>query len=269
MSKSKASGSKGNRKHIIVSYEEGNKSEVKDKKTKVEPKNWLQIYENINDMRKLKPAPVDKMGCEQCADNKMDIDTQRFQTLVALMLSAQTRDEVTFSACQRLKEFGFTVEHLAEADQNKLEEVIKPVGFYRQKSKHIIQSSKILRDQYDSKVPNDLKELLKLPGVGKKMANIALASCFDNVVGIGVDTHVHRISNRFGWVNSKTPEETQKQLESWLPYEYWRDINLTLVAFGQTICLPRHPKCIECLNNNICPSAFKESPKKTKSPKKM
>lgn len=100
------------------------------------------------------------------------------------------------------------------------------------------------------------------------MANIALSSCWNNIVGIGVDVHVHRISNRLQWVhNTKTPEKTQEELESWLPREYWADVNLMLVGFGQSICIPRYPKCSQCLNNQLCPSAFKEgkeSPVKAK-----
>lgn len=161
------------------------------------------------------------------------------------------------------RQHGFTPENIAQTDQSALEELLKPVGFYRTKAKHIKESSRILVEQYESDVPNDLKELLKLPGIGKKMANIALCSCWNNVVGIGVDTHVHRIANRLQWVNNtKTPEKTQEELESWLPRNYWREVNLMLVGFGQSMCMPKHPNCGDCLNNKICPYAFKEQKEK-------
>lgn len=120
-------------------------------------------------------------------------------------------------------------------------------------------------DEFNSEVPNDLQSLLKLPGVGHKMANIALSSCFGNIVGIGVDVHVHRISNRLNWTSkqTKTPEQTQVELESWMPRDLWREVNLLLVGFGQLICTPKKPHCSGCLNssNGLCPSAFKgESP---------
>jgi endonuclease-3 len=264
MSKAGSSG-KSNRKHVAVSYEKDDETQVTEKKPKKEePKNWQQIYENIAAMRNEHPAPVDTMGCEKCADPKADDETQKYQILVALMLSSQTKDEVTFHAMERLKQFGLTVANIANADQKELEELVHPVGFFRQKSKHIIQTAIILRDQYESRVPNSLTELLKLPGIGKKMANIALACCFNIVVGIGVDVHVHRISNRLRWVNSKTPEQTQQQLESWLPHEYWKEVNLNLVGFGQTICTPKNPKCDECLNSEICPYAKENSTNKKK-----
>lgn len=159
---------------------------------------------------------------------------------------------------------------MASAEVQELEDRIKPVGFYRTKAKHIKQSSQMLIDDFDGEVPNDLTSLLKLPGVGKKMANIALAECFDNVVGIGVDVHVHRISNRLNWTSkqTKTPEETEKELEGWLPREIWREVNLLLVGFGQQICTPKSPHCGDCLNssNKLCPYAFKEEkPKKKKN----
>lgn len=101
------------------------------------------------------------------------------------------------------------------------------------------------------------------------MANIALADCWNNIVGIGVDVHVHRISNRLNWVDTKTPEKTQDELESWLPRNYWQEVNLMLVGFGQTVCTPKNPKCGECLNNKLCPSAFKEQNEKKNKKKNI
>jgi endonuclease-3 len=177
-------------------------------------------------MRASSKAAIDTMGCEETADKSQSESTQRFQVLISLMLSSQTKDEVNHAACMRLRQFGFTVENIAKADVNELEDIIKPVGFYRQKAKHIKEAANVLLTQYNSDVPNDLNELLKLKGVGPKMANLALAICWNNVIGIGVDVHVHRISNRLQWVNNtKTPLQTEAQLESWLPKEYWLEVN--------------------------------------------
>lgn len=112
------------------------------------------------------------------------------------MLSSQTRDEVTFAACQRLKAFGLTPENLVQADPSKIQELLKPVGFYNQKTKHIQLACRILIDEYNSDIPDTLEGLLKLPGVGKKMAHICMQAAWNKTTGIGVDTHVHRISNR-------------------------------------------------------------------------
>lgn len=110
-------------------------------------------------------------------------------------------------------------------------------------------------NQYDNDIPKTVDELCKLPGVGPKMAHICMNVAWGELSGIGVDTHVHRISNRLGWVKktTKKPEDTRIQLESWLPKEYWSEVNHLLVGFGQEICLPRFPKCDQCLNFNICP----------------
>jgi endonuclease III len=234
------------------------------KKTKFSPKNWETVLANIREMRSKKDAPVDSMGCERIADQKADKKTQRFQILVALMLSSQTKDEITYNACQKLRAFGFTPQILAKAQQAELEKLLIPVGFYRTKAKHIIKSSQMILDEYDGDIPNTLETLMKLPGVGPKMAHIAMSSAWNIVSGIGVDVHVHRIANRLGWTSKPTtdPEKTRLELESWLPFELWSEVNLLLVGFGQMICLPKNPKCVECSVNKICPSAFKESPSK-------
>lgn len=122
-------------------------------------------------------------------------------------------------------------------------------------------------EKYNSDIPNNIKELVALPGVGPKMAHICMATAWQEVTGIGVDVHVHRISNRLGWLSqpTKDPEQTRVALEAWLPQQLWSDVNYLLVGFGQTICTPLKPKCLECLNCQICPSA----PKTLKIEKKL
>jgi len=127
-----------------------------------------------------------------------------------------------------------------------------------------------MKDQYDSDIPNTVEDLCKLKGVGPKMAYLCMSSAWGKVVGIGVDTHVHRIAARLGWTEkeAKTAEATRKGLEAWLPKESWREINMLLVGFGQQICLPVGPKCGDCLNQQICPVGQKWQPKKSTPTKK-
>ncbi|ENN71271.1 hypothetical protein YQE_12196, partial [Dendroctonus ponderosae] len=122
------------------------------------------------------------------------------------------------------------------------------------KVKYIKKTSEILKNQYKCDIPNTIEDMLKLPGVGPKMAHICMKIAWGEVTGIGVDTHVHRIANMMGWVKTKTPEQTEKALESWLSFDPWNEVNHLLVGFGQQICLPINPQCSSCLNK-ICPSS--------------
>jgi endonuclease-3 len=230
-------------KHIEIKYESK------------EPKNWLKVLENIREMRSKRDAVVDQMGSEMCFDNKCDQRDQRFQVLISLMLSSQTRDQITHKTTKSLIEYGLTVDNIIETSEEVLRDRIKSVSFYNTKAKHIKRTALILRDQYESDIPNSVEKLTSLPGVGPKMAHLAMQIAWNECTGIAVDTHVHRICNRLGWTQSKTPEQTRKQLESWLPKEHWYDINLLLVGFGQTICTPLRPKCDQCLNQKLCPYA--------------
>ncbi|XP_016963148.1 endonuclease III-like protein 1 [Drosophila biarmipes] len=226
---------------------------------------WYSHLENIRIMRNSKTAPVDTMGCHRCADSKADEKTQRFQNLVALMLSSQTKDQTTFEAMNRLKERTLTPIKLKEMPVTELENLLHPVSFYKNKAKYLKQTVEILMDKYDSDIPDNLKDLVALPGVGPKMAHICMAVAWNKITGIGVDVHVHRLSNRLGWVPkpTKEPEQTRIALEKWLPFDLWSEVNHLFVGFGQTICTPVKPNCGGCLNKNICPSANVEiKPKK-------
>lgn len=219
------------------------------------PPNWQEIYENIIKMRTDKDAPIDSYGCERCHDETADEKLRRFQTLVSLMLSSQTKDEVTYAAMERLKARGLSVSMIESIGKAELEALLNPVGFYRRKAEYLKKTAAILSKEYDMDIPNTIEKLVKLPGVGPKMAHLAMQVAWGEVTGVAVDTHVHRICNRLQWVNTKTPEATQKELEDWLPREYWQGFNHALVGFGQSICLPQRPKCADCLNRNICPAS--------------
>ncbi|XP_067005253.1 endonuclease III-like protein 1 [Anabrus simplex] len=233
---------------------------------KWEPKDWEKVLDNIREMRKNKDAPVDGMGCDKCMDENASPEDMRYQSLISLMLSSQTKDQVTYAAMQKLKQHGLTVDNILQTDDKTLGELIYPVGFWKSKVKYIKATTQILKDQYNGDIPNTVQQLCKLPGVGPKMAHICMNVAWGIVSGIGVDTHVHRISNRLGWVQkpTKTPEETRVALESWLPYHLWDEVNHLLVGFGQQICQPVRPQCGSCLNNNLCPYGRLEVKKKKK-----
>jgi endonuclease-3 len=204
-------------------------------------------------MRADRTAVVDSMGTEALADRTASPETQRFQTLVALMLSSQTKDEVTGAAVIRLQKHGLDAATLAEMSEKDISDIIYPVGFYRNKGKYLSKTAKICVEQYGGDIPRDVKGLCALPGVGPKMAFICVNAAWSDCTGIGVDVHVHRISNRLKWVKgTKTPEETRAALEGWLPKPLWEEVNLLLVGFGQQTCQPRAPKCDQCMCNDTC-----------------
>lgn len=211
------------------------------------PPNFPQLWDAIVDMRKERNAPVDLHGAECLAQG--DDKTFRFQVLVSLMLSSQTKDAVTSAAMKRLQEFGLEVDKILETSEEKLAELLYGVGFYNRKAKYLKETAAILRSRYDGDIPTTLEELMELPGVGSKMAKLVMMIGWKQVVGISADTHVHRIANRLGWVQSKNPLETEKQLEEWMPREYWKDVNLLLVGLGQQVCLPQNPKVCQLLSS--------------------
>ncbi|XP_026477832.1 endonuclease III-like protein 1 [Ctenocephalides felis] len=222
-----------------------------------EPQNWKEALQNLEKMREKKGAPVDTMGCHMAADLNAEPIIKRFHFLIALMLSSQTKDQVNYDVMQKLIKLpgGLTVDVIRNIDEKDLAELLRPVSFYKTKAKHIKLAVEILKDKYNCDIPKTSVDLCKLPGVGPKMAHICMQVAWNETTGIGVDTHVHRISNRMGWVKkpTKTPEETRVALESWLPKEYWADVNTWMVGLGQTICKPIKPNCSGCLNKELCP----------------
>ncbi|KAM7256120.1 hypothetical protein ACFE04_011861 [Oxalis oulophora] len=229
------------------------------------PTNWEEVLEGIRKMRSSEDAPVDTMGCEK-AGSSLPPKERRFAVLVSSLLSSQTKDQVTHGAIQRLHQNDMlTAETINEADEATIKELIYPVGFYTRKASNMKKIAKICLMKHDGDVPSTLEELLSLPGIGPKMAHLVMNVAWNNVQGICVDTHVHRICNRLGWVSKKgtkqkttSPEETREALQRWLPKEEWIPINPLLVGFGQTICTPLRPRCDVCGVNSSCPSAFKE-----------
>ena len=174
-----------------------------------------------------------------------------FKVLVCALLSTRTRDETTAKVCEKLFKRVKGIEDLIEIPLHELEKLIYPVGFYRNKAKQLKELARILIEKHKGKIPRSLEELTSLPGVGRKVANLVLADGY-NVPAICVDTHVHRITNRWCLVKTKTPYETEKELMKKLPKKYWIVINRLLVAFGQRICTPQRPRCDICPVEEFC-----------------
>jgi endonuclease-3 len=174
-----------------------------------------------------------------------------FEVLIYTIISQRTRDEQTHVAAERLLSEFPTAKDLAQANVRKIEKLIKTAGFYRVKARKIKEVCKIIYKKYNGKVPDDFESLMKLPSVGRKTANCVLVFGYGKPA-IPVDTHVHRISNRLGLVKTSKPEDTEKALKKILPKKYWLDINHMFVRFGQTICRPINPKCVECPVSSLC-----------------
>jgi endonuclease-3 len=174
-----------------------------------------------------------------------------FAILVGTILSARTKDENTTKVVKKLFSQYRTAKDLAAAKTKDVEKIIKPIGFYHVKAKRIIEVAKIVQSQYGGNVPDNLDELVKMPGVGRKTANCVLVYAFEKPA-IPVDVHVHRISNRLGLVDTKTPEETEFALIEKIPKKYWLQINDTFVMYGQNICKPISPMCSVCRIKKLC-----------------
>ena len=172
-----------------------------------------------------------------------------YTILIATLLSLRTKDENTARVCKELFKIADTPQDILDIPIEKLETIVKPTGMYRKKAQVVKEVSQTLIDRFNSSVPNSKAELLSIKGVGEKTTNIVLNNAF-NIPTIAVDTHVHRIPNMLRFIDTKTEKETQKELSAKVPKVYWSRLNFTIVSFGQTICLPRSPKC------EICPIVF-------------
>jgi len=188
---------------------------------------------------------------QQQYDLRVFEDGDPYRVLIRTILSQRTRDDNTDRASAQLFSKYHTMTQIAQADPAELEPLIRPAGFYHVKSKRIVEVSRKLLDEFKGQVPEDMKGLLELPGVGRKTANCVLVYGFQKPA-IPVDVHVHRISNRLGLVNTKTPEETEVELEKIVPRDYWIELNDLMVQFGQTICRPQSPRHQECPLREIC-----------------
>jgi len=193
-------------------------------------------------------------GLELPAIEKLSEASQEdpFQVLIGTLLSARTQDATTAAASARLFRVARTPATVAKLSASRIEKLIYPVSFYRHKAAHVQATCRILVQQYGSRVPGTMAELLTLPGVGRKTANLVLILAFKSLKNICVDTHVHRISNRLGWVRTRTPEETEQALYRSTDERWWPYLNLYLVTWGQNVCRPVYPRCGTCVIREHC-----------------
>ncbi len=203
-------------------------------------------------MRRLSRA-IDGLGVPAVEKIANEQQENAFEVLVATMLSAQTRDAVTAEASRRLFRVARTPRTIARLTARAIEELIYPVSFYRHKSVHVKQACEQIVARFGGVVPKTMEELLTLPGVGRKTANLVLILAHRSVENICVDTHVHRISNRLGWVATRSPEETEHALYAAAGRRWWPLINLYLVTWGQNVCRPVYPLCGMCVVADLCP----------------
>ena len=181
----------------------------------------------------------------------MDSFKNPYLVLIACILSLRTNDKTTYPATLRMLELAKTPKEMKNVSQEELAKAIYPVGFYENKAKQIIELSKTIDEELGGQVPDEIEDLIKFKGVGRKTANLVLSLGF-NKPAICVDVHVHRIFNRLGYIKTKTPEETEFALREKLPQKYWIDINTLLVTHGQNVCKPIKPKCSECPIERYC-----------------
>ncbi|MGE5196958.1 MAG: endonuclease III domain-containing protein [Deltaproteobacteria bacterium] len=178
-------------------------------------------------------------------------DNDPYRVLISCVLSLRTKDATTAEASKKLFKVADNPQKMLRIPQARIEKLIYPVGFYRNKSRHILEISRAIIRDYGGKVPDILEELLKLKGVGRKTANLVLGLGY-GIPAMCVDTHVHQVSNRLGWVKTKDPYQTEEGLKKIIPRRYWIDLNTTLVTFGQNICVPVSPFCSKCYAYKLC-----------------
>ena len=203
-----------------------------------------KIMKELLKVTKSMPMPV-------VTEIKLVTNRDAYKILISTMLSLRTKDSTTRDASMRLFEKVGNPKDILKLSEEEIAKLIYPVGFYRVKAKNILEVSQTIIDDYNGKVPDEIDELLKLRGVGRKVANLVVTEAFDKY-GICVDTHVHRISNRFGYVSTKKPEQTEFALRKKLPKKYWRVYNDTLVIYGQNLCKPINPLCNQCSVSKYC-----------------
>jgi len=222
----------------------------------METKKINQIYSSLEKGLEKYPVPLAENVCLQYK--------KPFFVLIATILSARTLDKTTAVVCRRLflKVKGF--EDLEKISQKELEKLLYPVGFYKTKAKHLKELPKVVKEKFNGKVPEEIDDLLELPGVGRKTANLVVSIAFGKP-GICVDTHVFRITNLLGIVKTKNPLETEMELREILPKSLWNKTNYLFVTLGQNICFSRKPNCLMCPVANYCPVESKIKKEKENS----
>jgi len=231
------------KKDIIEIKSSSSKSTIQDSRSLSRPFSFAEMVKTLKQTFPDDAPAVTKISKRENKDP--------FLVLVGTLLSLRTKDETTEIAMERLTKVAKTPEDIIKLTDDALQELIYPVGFYRNKSKTIKDTARIIIDKYGGKVPDSIDELLKIKGIGRKTANLVITEGYGKP-GICVDTHVHRISNRLGIVKTKHPYETETVLRAILPRKYWIIYNMLLVTFGKNICNPVSPKCSICPIAHMC-----------------
>ena len=212
---------------------------------------WKSIFDSLARVLEGQPLPAVSEVAARLGPLQGPRRAKPFAVLVSTMISLRTKDDVTAAASERLLARAGTPAQLACLSERTIARLIYPAGFYRTKARHLRQAGGLLVERHAGRVPDAMEDLLALPGVGRKTANLVRNLGF-GLDGICVDTHVHRISTRLGWVRTRTPLETERALEAVLPRRYWIPVNGLLVAFGQRTCTPQSPWCSRCPIRKHC-----------------
>lgn len=213
----------------------------------------------LGDSQRKKLVPEYMQRLEQhYGDPKPALDYRNaYELLIAVILSAQTTDEGVNKATPKLFADYPTAAALAAAEPDEIEPYVKSLGFFRQKSKNIVNACRIIVAEHGGKVPDTMDALTALPGVARKTANIVLGNAFDKVEGIAVDTHVFRLAHRFGLSEHSDPNKVERDLMAAFPKDHWHRVNYDMITHGRAVCTAKRPACGPCFLNDICPSAFK------------
>ena len=255
-----------------MTQEEESSSEEIDEELIKRKEKFEKDFEKIIKMREETPALVDTQGLSSCIDicNSKDKKLMKFQGLVSLMLSPQTKDNITYETTKKLIEYGLNIDNILKISEKELVDLIFKVSFHNVKAKNIKKLAEKLREEYNDDAPETLDEIVKFPGIGRKIGLLYLKECCQKTKGVAVDTHIHKIANRLKWVNNtKDPNKTSIELEKIVDEKYWDEINGILVGFGQEICKSVKPLCdSSCTLTDNCPY-YKDviSTKKQKSKK--
>ena len=237
--------------------EEDGNSNSEDNELLERKERFERDFEKIKEMRKETPAVVDTQGLSSCIEtcDKNDRKLMKFQGLVSLMLSPQTKDNITYETTKKLIEYGLNIDNILKISEKELIDIIFKVSFHNVKAKNIKKLAEKLRNEYDDDAPETLEEIIKFPGIGRKIGLLYLKECCQQVKGVAVDTHIHKIANRLKWVNkTKDPNKTSIELEKIVDEKYWDEINGILVGFGQEICKSVKPLCdTSCTLCDDCP----------------
>ena len=250
---------------IQIEFEDKTPQKSKSNQFKMKKKIALETFKRIQAWRRTHEAPVDTMGCfDQKLDPKLDINEAAFINIIAVLLSVQSRDESTYKVVSHLKEDGISIDKYYNLSEDEIKEKIKSINFTNSKAHYIKEAAKTIKDKWKGVVPKNLKGITELKGVGAKVGNLVLQETFGVVEGIAVDLHVHRISNRIGWVDTKKPDDTMKELNELFDKEHWVKVNHDLVGLGQILCKKTNPKCEDCPALLNCDFGGKQIQKESK-----